>query len=234
MENIIAKLLSDFERGFLNRRQLIQSLALAATAANALAQNPASQAPAAAAPSTPAKPAHPPAFMTMELDHISFQVTDYRVTRDFYADLMGMDVKNDNGRNQCELHFGNSMIIARNHYGGRRGPDGSTAAAGAAPAQTTPPAAAPATAGAGGGGGRGNRPPSTALVDHIAYRIYSWDTDQIKEELIRRGLATATSRPDTGGGTIPNYSSFHVMDPDHFDLQISGWAGPKDSVNKKG
>ena len=68
-------------------------------------------------------------------------------------------------------------------------------------------------------------------MDHIAYRIYSWDTDQVREELIRRGLATATLRPDTGGG--PDYSSFHVSDPDGFNLQISGWAGPGDSVNQK-
>ena len=36
MEHIIAKLLQDFEKGHINRRQLIQSLALAATAASAL------------------------------------------------------------------------------------------------------------------------------------------------------------------------------------------------------
>jgi hypothetical protein len=41
-----------------------------------------------------------------------------------------------------------------------------------------------------------------------------------------------TTKPDTGGG-IPGYSSFHVTDPDGFNLQISGWAGPKDSVTKK-
>jgi catechol 2,3-dioxygenase-like lactoylglutathione lyase family enzyme len=210
MEHLIAKLLHDFEKGFMNRRQLIQSLAIAATAAAptgvALAQNP-STTPAAGAPA----PAHSPGFKTVELDHISYQVKDYRVTRDFYADLMGMEVTNDNGRTQCELHFGNSMLLARN----RRPPaDGS-----AAPAAS---AAAPA----------GNRPPTTALVDHIAYRVYNWDTDQVKDELMRRGLAASTLRPDTGGG-IPNYSSFHVSDPDGFNLQISGWAGANDSVSKK-
>ena len=50
-------------------------------------------------------------FKTVELDHrISYQVKDYRVTREFYADLMGMDVKNDNGKTQCELYFGESMF----------------------------------------------------------------------------------------------------------------------------
>ena len=214
MEHLIAKLLHDFEKGFMNRRQLIQSLALAATAAApagvALAQNPAQNSSAAPAAGATA-PAHGPAFKTVELDHISFQVKDYRVTRDFYADLMGMEVTNDNGRSQVEMKFGNSTLLARN----RRPPaDGSAppAASGAAPA--------------------GNRTPTTALVDHIAYRIYNWDTDQVKDELMRRGLAAATLRPDTGGG-IPNYSSFHVSDPDGFNLQISGWAGANDSVSKK-
>ncbi|MGB6544389.1 MAG: VOC family protein, partial [Candidatus Acidiferrales bacterium] len=97
MEQIIAKILRDFEDGFVNRRQLIQNLALAFSAAmtgKALAQTPAGQSPA-----TKASP-----FQAVDLDHISYQVTDYRVTRDFYADLLGMDVKNDNGTTQCELY----------------------------------------------------------------------------------------------------------------------------------
>jgi hypothetical protein len=72
---------------------------------------------------------------------------------------------------------------------------------------------------------------ASSLVDHIAYRVCNWDTDQVREELVRRGLTTTTQRPDTGGG--PNYSSFHVSDPDGFNLQISGWARLNDSVNKK-
>jgi catechol 2,3-dioxygenase-like lactoylglutathione lyase family enzyme len=172
MENLIAKLLRDFEDGFLNRRQLIQSLAVAATAAGAsraYAQTPAGAAAAGASTSA----AHSPAFKTIELDHVSYQVKDYRVTRDFYAGLMGMEVANDNGKNQCELRFANSMVIARN----RRQPSGDS---------TAPAPAA------------GGRPQPTSLVDHIAYRVYNWDSD-----------------------------------PDGFNLQISGWAGPNDSVNKK-
>src|SRR5580698_8106600 len=131
MEQIITKLLRDFEDGFLNRRQLIQSLGLAFTAAlgGASAQTPAGK-PAG----TPDSP-----FKTIELDHISFQVNDYRVTRDFYAELMGMEVKNDNGKTQCELYFGSSMLLARNHFRPRGGEG-----AGATPPAT--PATAPASA----------------------------------------------------------------------------------------
>src|SRR5579883_56118 len=213
IENIIAKLLGDFERGFMNRRQLIQSLALAATAAGsgaAYAQEAGSQKKQAF------DLGHFKAFKTAELDHISFQVKDYRVTRDFYADLMGMEVASDDGQRQCELKFGNSVLLARNHFRPRGGEAQAAAAA--------PPAGAQ--------GGRGNRPPTTALVDHIAYRVYDWDTDQAKAELIKRGLLKEDAKPDTGNG-IPGYSSFHVFDPDGFNLQISGVAGPNDSVNRK-
>jgi catechol 2,3-dioxygenase-like lactoylglutathione lyase family enzyme len=221
MEQIIAKLLRDFEDGFLNRRQLIQNLGIAFTAAlggRAYAQTPAGN---------PAGTKDSP-FKTVELDHISYQVNDYRVTRDFYADLMGMEVKNDNGKTQCELYFGNSMLLARNHFRPRGGEGAgstpvTTAPTATPPAATPPAAATPQTR---------NRPAPTSLVDHISYRIYNWDTDQVREELMRRKLLTETARPDTGGG-IPGYSSFHVSDPDGFNLQISGWAGPKDSVTKK-
>jgi catechol 2,3-dioxygenase-like lactoylglutathione lyase family enzyme len=209
MQDIITKIVRDFEDGFLNRRQMIQNLTLAFSVAmggKALAQTPAGK---------PAGVKDSP-FKTAELDHISYQVNDYRVTRDFYADLLGMEVKNDNGKTQCELYFGNSMLLARNHFRPRN------ADPTAAPAATPAPAAPPA----------GNRPPVTSLVDHISYRIYNWDTDQVRDELMRRKLLTDAARPDTGGG-IPGYSSFHVSDPDGFNLQISGLAGPKDSVNKK-
>jgi hypothetical protein len=84
-------------------RQLIRNLALAfsvAVGGKALAQTPAGQ--SAGSRNSP--------FKTVDLDHISYQVTDYRVTRDFYAGLMGIEVKNDNGTTQCELYFGNSML----------------------------------------------------------------------------------------------------------------------------
>jgi len=216
MEQIITKIIRDFEDGFLNRRQLIQNLGLAFSAAlggKAYAQTPAGKPPGA--PDSP--------FKTVELDHISYQVNDYRVTRDFYAELMGMEVKNDNGTSQCELYFGNSMLLARN---GRQ-PRGGDAAGTPPTAAAAPPATAATQA-----GNRPARPAPTSLVDHLAYRIYNWDTDQVREELMRRKLLAENARPDTGGG-IPGYSSFHVSDPDGFNLQISGWAGPKDSVTKK-
>ena len=64
MEHIIAKLLQNFEEGKMTRRQLIQSLALAATAASATGA-----APAAAADKYVVK--------TTYLNHVGYQVADY-------------------------------------------------------------------------------------------------------------------------------------------------------------
>lgn len=142
----------------MNRRQLVRSLAVAASAAAGLA------APAEAAST---------GFQAVTVNHISYRVADYAKTRDFYADLLGMGVKQDNGR-QCYLTFGDSFLLPRNARPGSNA--------------TVP------------------------LIDHIAYTIDGWDKDKVEAELKRRGL---NPRPDTE-------DSFHVKDPDGFDLQISG------------
>jgi catechol 2,3-dioxygenase-like lactoylglutathione lyase family enzyme len=56
---------------------------------------------------------------------------------------------------------------------------------------------------------QGSTPPR---VDHIAYTIENWDKNVVKAELERRGLSP---KPDTD-------NSFHIKDPNGFDLQISG------------
>ncbi len=107
MEHLIAKLLHDFEQGKMNRRQLIQSLAMAASAAAAAA---------------PARAAEGKGFKAVAVNHISYQVADYARTRDFYADLLGMKVSHDDGQRQCYLAFGDTFLLARNARGGATGP----------------------------------------------------------------------------------------------------------------
>src|ERR1044071_1795107 len=97
MEQIIARLLQDFEQGKMNRRQLIRSLAVAAAAA------------AAATPVT----AQARGFKAVTVNHISYQVADYTKTRDFYKDLLGMTVSHDDGR-QCYMSFGDTFLLPRN------------------------------------------------------------------------------------------------------------------------
>jgi catechol 2,3-dioxygenase-like lactoylglutathione lyase family enzyme len=180
MEAVVARLLQDFEAGRITRRQLIQSLAMACTAAYA-----GTAAPVAAAGG----------FKTVAVDHISYQVADYKRSRDFYVDLLGMTVSREYANfSTCELTFGDSMLVVRNR-----------------PAEPQQPAA--------------------PKVDHLSFRIEGWDTDRVKRELERRGF---TPRLDTGGPLAPaNYASFHVEDPDGFDLQISGVVKPGDSLYKK-
>src|ERR1700722_10179273 len=155
MEHLIGKLLHDFEQGRMDRRQLIRSIAVAAAAA------------AAAPPSA----AEGKGFQAVAVNHISYVCADYAKTRDFYADLLGMKVSHDDGK-QCYMSFGNTFLLPRNARQGVTAP----------------------------------------RVDHVAYTIETWDKTAVEAELKRRGLSP---RPDTE-------DSFHVKDPDGFDLQISG------------
>jgi catechol 2,3-dioxygenase-like lactoylglutathione lyase family enzyme len=155
MEQVIDNLLHDFEQGKMTRRQLIRALAVAATASSSLTAWSASAAPKG--------------FKAVTVNHISYQVADYAKTRDFYADLFGMKLSHDDGK-QCYLAFGDTFLIPRNHDSG------------------------------------------TPRIDHIAYTIDNWDKNAVEAELKRRGL---DPQPDTE-------NSFHVKDPNGFDLQISG------------
>jgi catechol 2,3-dioxygenase-like lactoylglutathione lyase family enzyme len=103
MEYIISRLLEDFERGRMTRRQLVKSLALAATAASAAGASPLAAADAGKG------------FTAVAVNHISYQVKDYAKTRDWYVSLLGMKVSGDNGR-QCNLSFGDqgSWLLPRN------------------------------------------------------------------------------------------------------------------------
>ena len=102
MENLIAKLLQDFEHGKMTRRQLIQSLALAATAASAASAVPAAAAPAAATGSAILKATY--------LNHVGYQVKDYAKSRDWYGELFGMKVALDDGK-KANMAVGESLLI---------------------------------------------------------------------------------------------------------------------------
>ncbi len=164
MENIISKLLQDYEEGKVNRRELVKNLAVAASIAAGVGT--------ASASASAGK-----GFRAVAVNHISYQVKDYARTRDFYADLLGMKVSHDEGKGQCYMSFGDSFLIPRNARGRH---DGSAAV--------------------------------SPRVDHIAYTIEDWNQQAVKAELERRGLEP---REDT-------VNSYHVKDPDGFDLQISG------------
>jgi catechol 2,3-dioxygenase-like lactoylglutathione lyase family enzyme len=109
MEKIVDELIGQFEHGRLSRRQLVQMLALGMTAA-------------AAAPLAAANAAPRSAFKAVAVNHVSLEVADYARTRDFYADLLGMEVSGDDGR-QCYMKFGkDSFLIPRNAHDRTKAP----------------------------------------------------------------------------------------------------------------
>jgi catechol 2,3-dioxygenase-like lactoylglutathione lyase family enzyme len=211
MESVVAALLRDFEHGKLTRRQLVQTLALMAVG------SPVASAVAQSVAASPAKPAGTP-WKTVWLDHISFQVSDYKRSVDFYSDLMGWKVLNDTGTQAMVDINGIGGIIIRNR---RRPADAAGNSSTPPPVQPQTQPARPDSASAGGATAQPSRPPITGVVDHISWGIEPWDTETVRSELLKRGL---TPREDTGNrGSMETspFKSFHVRDPDGWDLQIS-------------
>ena len=216
MERVIAGLLKDFEDGRMTRRQLIQSLAL--VAAGAVPPSPSASA-SQGQPRPPAPPIpqafEPTGWKTVWLDHISYAVSDYKRSTAFYRDLMGWTVRNDNGTNQATLNInGMGGIIIRNRRAPADGQPPSPAASASQGTAAAAPAAAPAAQPAASASGN-TRPPLTGVINHISWGVQPWDTDKVKAELEKRGLKP---RPDMVG---ENFKSWHVTDPDGWDLQIS-------------
>lgn len=102
MESITAGLAKDVEDGKLNRRQLLQTLAVAVAGASF---------PRGAAAQGASR------FRATLVDHISYEVADYKRSRDWYVDVLGMTVQADNGKTNAYLRFGNTVLIVRNPRG---------------------------------------------------------------------------------------------------------------------
>ena len=103
MDKIIDGLLQQFESGKLSRRELAQYLATGVAASMV------------SAPASAAVPASKPLFKALYLNHISYSVTDYAPSRDFYTGILGMTTgaHSDNGK-QCKMTFGQSFMLVRN------------------------------------------------------------------------------------------------------------------------
>jgi catechol 2,3-dioxygenase-like lactoylglutathione lyase family enzyme len=144
-------------------------------------------------------------WKTVWLDHVSFEVPNYKESVAFYQALLGWAPTTDEGsQNFVDAGDVGGLIIRRGAggagAGGRRGADGSTVN----PQIVLPPPS-----------------PRPAGIGHIAFGITPWDPDKVKAELDKRGL---NARVDTGGkGDIHGavYQSYHTTTPNGFDLQIS-------------
>jgi len=118
-------------------------------------------------------------WKTAGLEHISFQVPDYRKEAAFYVALLGWKLRSDDGK-QAILDIGNW---------------GSAIFKAAPPEQTT------------------------VLVDGFGFAIDTWNAKAVEAELRKRGLDPVAEKDGKG------FESFHVKDPDGFDLQIGNGNG---------
>lgn len=157
-----------------------------------------------------AAPFEPTGWHTLYLDHISFEVPDYRRSAAFYQALLGWDVRPGNGT-QASVQIGTiAGAIIRGNAAARAAARGNTAGAGAPPA-TPPPANG-----------------VTATIGHISFGIENWDTERVRAELKKRDVVYVNRegqrepRPDMTG----TLESFHVPDAMGWDLQIGNKIAP--------
>jgi catechol 2,3-dioxygenase-like lactoylglutathione lyase family enzyme len=101
VETIISDLVQSYEKGALSRRQLIQGLAMLAAAGGA------GGAGVAAAQQAP--------FKSTRIDHVSMQVTDLPRSIEFYQKVFGLDIVNEDKRNEI-VRMGTTKIIVSLHH----------------------------------------------------------------------------------------------------------------------
>lgn len=121
----------------------------------------------------------PTGWKTVALDHITFEVPDYRKEAAFYIALMGWKLRSDDGK-RAILDIGDW---------------GSAIFQGAPERQS-------------------------AAVTGFCFVIQPWDAKTVEAELRKRGLVPVAENDRNG------FESFHVKDPDGWDLQVSngnGW-----------
>ncbi len=158
MKNNFPMQIETFDRGKMDRRQLMQALGIAATGALAASVAPKNAAFAASAAQMGS--AIGTGFKAVAYNHINYQVADYAKVRDFYVNLFGMKPVWDDGK-QCSVEFGDppNAIYIR---------------------PLTRPLDRPAGAGPNANWtaqmGQGN-------VDHLAFSIENFQLDPVKAEL---------------------------------------------------
>ena len=126
-------------------------------------------------------------WKTVALDHITFEMPDYRKEAAFYVSLMGWKLRSDDGK-QAILDIGDwgSVIFQE------------------APER------------------------QSAVVKSFCFVIEPWDAKTVEAELRKRGLNPVAEND----GNL--FESFHVKDPDGWDLQISNGSGLVKSRNAAG
>jgi catechol 2,3-dioxygenase-like lactoylglutathione lyase family enzyme len=136
-------------------------------------------------------------WQTVALDHITFRVADYKAEAAFYIALMGWTLRDDDGaRAVLDIGSWGSCIFKQGE---------------AATFETITSANARRS-------GRGG-PAVTAIVDSFCFVIEPWNARTVEAELRKRGLDPVADNGRNG------FESFHISDPDGWDLQISNGNG---------
>ena len=214
MQDQLSRLFSDFDRGRISRRRLLQALGIAAVIRPAVALGQGSCGGARAGTPqcdpTPGKlPFAATGWRTVLLDHFIVQVADYQKEAAYYQALMNWKIRSDDGK-QAMLDIGDwgGLLIK----GGYQPPTPTPAPTPAANA-----AGAAGAAGQGGGrGGGGGRGPARAQFTGFCWGIDPWNAKTVEAELKKRGL-----EPIADHNPSAKFESFHVVDPGGFDVQIS-------------
>ena len=131
-------------------------------------------------------------WKTVWLDHISFEVSNYKETVGVLHALLGWKLGDRRGQPEPVR----DRRRRRHHH--PRGGGGNRGAA----ASTTPPA-------------------RRAAMGHISFGIAPFDPDQVKAELDKRGLTARVDTGGRGDIHTAPYKSYHTTTPNGFDLQIS-------------
>ena len=184
MECFVAQKVDEYRSGRISRRQLIETLTVAAATAYT-----AEGAKAAAAD---------PTLKIALVNHVSYTCPNFKQAADWYSKVFNLDQIGET-KTDVALPFGKK---GEKPYG---------VTANDVPLthliiRTRDLNARPQN------GGEPRRRPR-ALINHIAYTIADWDSKRVRAELARLGYAN----PEVDG---PN--SFHVVDVNGYDVQISG------------
>ncbi len=221
MNDVLAKLFDNYDRGMLSRRRLLQTLGLAAAAAPFASQSLLGQGGCRdgyaqgrctltkEVATAPIKPVFASTgWKTIGLDHLSFDIVDYKKEAAFYIALMGWKLRSDDGK-RAILDMGDWGSAIFNQV-----PESAFPAPAATITVPAGDAAAGARGGARGGGGGGPRIPLHVKVTGFSWVIDPWNAKTVEAELKKRGMNPIAENDNKG------FESFRVKDPDGWDLQI--------------
>ena len=184
MEGFVATKLEEFQQGKISRRQLLETLTLAATTVHATG--------------TAEAAAIGPTLKVARVDHISYTCRNVRETVDWYAKFFNLE-QVDATPTDVVLPFWKKDTTpddvkvggaVRTHLVVRATDTNTPRAGDVMPTRK-----------------------SKALINHIAYTIADFNQDRVRSELKRMGFANPLKDGE---------HSFHIVDLNGFDVQISG------------